>query len=103
MGFFDFFKGKKDNKNELPKQAPKEHPLSHKEQFETELLTTMPRYFCSLSSLADEMPWVKEAVVNAVSMFDQLGIDSPQMLAKKQQYEKIMRENNWSADGMHTR
>jgi tetratricopeptide (TPR) repeat protein len=56
-----------------------------------------------LFSLADEMPWVKEAVINAVSMSNQLGINTPQVLAKKQQYEKIMQENNWSADGMHTR
>lgn len=56
-----------------------------------------------LVSLADEMPWVKEAVVNVVSMFDQLGINSPEMLAKKQQYEQIMQQNNWSAADMHTR
>lgn len=49
-----------------------------------------------ISSLADEMPWVKEAVVNAVSMMNQLGINAPQLLSKKQQYEKIMQENNWS-------
>jgi tetratricopeptide (TPR) repeat protein len=54
-----------------------------------------------LASLADEMPWFKDAVINFVNMMNQLGLNSSQMLARKQQYEKIIRDNNWTIEGMH--
>jgi hypothetical protein len=57
--------------------------------------------FAKLYSLADEMPWYKEAVINSVNMMNQLGLDDPEMLAKKQRYEKIIRDNKWTFEGMH--
>jgi tetratricopeptide (TPR) repeat protein len=54
-----------------------------------------------LASLADEMPWYKEAFLNFVSIMDQLKLNTPPLLARKQQYETVIRENNWTTEGMH--
>ena len=56
--------------------------------------------FVKLLTLSREMPWFRDAVVNAYNLIGQLGIDS--MEEDKARLKGIMEANNWTDKDMHS-
>lgn len=65
-------------------------------------MQSVAKGFSKLLILSQEMPWVKEAVINAYNLIGQLQFDE-QCREDKARLQQIMQENNWDpADsGMH--
>lgn len=72
-------------------------------QYAYELVRKGEHYkgFVKIYTLSKEMPWFKEAVLNTVSLIDQLNITDSEILADKKKFQQIISDNNWTSENMY--